>query len=267
MMDRAEFQDLAIRHLMGETDAEEDRHFQVELERRGEEGRDLLRDLREALGDLALDTAPVAPPARLRERVLGTVREEAGSESASTVHPLPGRAARTWRWVSAAAAVLAVIAIGWAISLQGERERLRADLAEARAHLADAGAAFDSLAALRGDLEFVSSPRTAVRGLTGTDAQPGALARVFVDPATGRALLFAYDLPILPPDTVYELWAIEGDTPRPAGVFRPDPAGRARLEIVDPALLEGVDALAVTVEPAPGTESPTGEMILVTSES
>ena len=275
-MTGAEFQDLAIRHLLGETDAEEERRFRAELERRGEEGRAVVRDLRETLADLAFDAPPVAPPARLRERVMESVRQETGRGSReppgsdpddASVRELPGRTGGPWRWVSVAAAVLAVIAIGWALTLRSQHERLRAELTETRERLAAADAALDSLAEVRGDLELVSSPRTAVRGLGGTDAEPGAQARVFVDPATGRALLFAYDLPILPPDTVYELWAIEGETPRPAGVFRPDSTGRARLEIADRALIDGADALAVTAEPAPGTETPTGEMILVTSDS
>jgi anti-sigma-K factor RskA len=82
---------------------------------------------------------------------------------------------------------------------------------------------------------------------------------VFIDPGTGRAILFAFGLPILQPDELYELWAIRDGSPQPAGTFRPGPQGRARLEITD---LKGVDALAVTVEPTPGTESPTGDLVL-----
>jgi anti-sigma-K factor RskA len=99
--------------------------------------------------------------------------------------------------------------------------------------------------------------------LAGTEHEPRARARVIVDPATGRALLYAYDLPILPEGAVYELWAIRGSTPQPAGTFVVDTAGRARFEVAGAAVLEGVDALAVTVEPAPGVPLPTGRMVLL----
>ena len=135
------------------------------------------------------------------------------------------------------------------------------------ARSADYDSARERVAALQEKLDFVGGPGSAVHALVGTQAVPQAGARVFLDPVTGRAILFAYDLPVLSVDQLYELWAIGPAGPRPAGVFRPDDSGRARLEIEDPDLLRNVQVLAVTVEPAPGTERPTGEIILSSGRS
>ena len=152
--------------------------------------------------------------------------------------------------------------------LANERNRLLEGIERMNeARSADADSARERIAALQEKLEFVGGPGSAVHPLVGTQAVPQAGARVFLDPVTGRAILFAYDLPVLSVDQLYELWAIGPAGPRPAGVFRPDDSGRGRLEIEDPDLLRNVQVLAVTVEPAPGTERPTGEIILSSGRS
>ena len=111
-------------------------------------------------------------------------------------------------------------------------------------------------------LVTVSSPETNTVTLTGTAEQPAGRARVFIDPLTGRALVFVYDLDVLGPDLVYQLWAIKGTTPVDAGVFTVDANGRGRLETELIDALLGADALAVTIEASPGQPSPTGAIVL-----
>jgi hypothetical protein len=169
-------------------------------------------------------------------------------------------------WTAAGIAAALALFLGVSnLRLRDRADRLTAEVEEARERLAEADSAAVRLADLQSDLDLLSGPGSSGPTLAGTGPAPGARARVFLDPATGRALLFAYDLPILQPGDVYELWAIHDGTPRPAGTFRPGGGGRARLEITDRALLEGVDALAVTVEPEPGTGAPTGDMVLISS--
>ena len=173
---------------------------------------------------------------------------------------------RTSSWLRAAVVVLAALSIGlgvWATRLASERGQLR----EARgkvidAWAADADSAQARFAELEGDIEFVGGPASEIQALAGTQALPQAGGRAFLDRATGRAIVFAYELPAVDVDRLYQLWAIGIDGPRPAGVFRPDDHGRARVEIQDPELLRNAPGLAVTVEPAPGVDQPTGEIVL-----
>ncbi|HET6616199.1 MAG TPA: anti-sigma factor [Gemmatimonadota bacterium] len=258
-----EFQELAIAHLLGELDPAGQAAFDAELARRGAEGRAAVRRLGETMGDLALAAAPAEPPPSLRSRVLAIV----GHEGEPRGRAAPG--APSWLW--AAAAVLAVLTIGlgvWAARLVVERNRLLEGIERMNeARSADYDSARERVAALQEKLDFMGGPASAVHPLVGTQALPEAGARVFLDPVTGRAILFAYDLPVLSVDQLYELWAIGPEGPRPAGVFRPNDSGRARLEIEDPELLRNVQMLAVTVEPAPGTDQPTGEIILSSGRS
>lgn len=258
-----EFQELAIAHLLGELDPVGQAAFDAELARRGAEGRAIVRRLGETMGDVALAAAPAEPPTYLRSRVLASVGHAAEPRIGAA------RGAPSWLW--AAAAVLAVLTIGlgvWAARLMIEQNRLLEGIERMNeARSADYDSTRERVAALQEKLDFVGGPGSAVHPLVGTQAVPQAGARVFLDPVSGRAILFAYDLPVLSVDQLYELWAIGPEGPRPAGVFRPDDRGRARLEIEDPDLLRNVQVLAVTVEPAPGSDQPTGEIILSSGRS
>ncbi|HUP00754.1 MAG TPA: anti-sigma factor [Gemmatimonadota bacterium] len=270
------FNELAAGFLLGDLDGAEAAELERELARRGGRGETDLRELRDVLGALALAIPPANPSPELKRRVMTAIGAASptkgapvatGSSVDSSILPLRRRPLWPLALVGGMAAALALW-LGIANSdLRRENERLAAELASARERLAAADTARARLADLQGDLEVVAGPASSVHTLTGTGTQPdsGARARVFLDPATGRAILFAYDLPILPPDTVYELWAISGGTPRAAGVFRPDEGGRARLEVSDASLLVDLEVLAVTVEPAPGTDQPTSEPVLIST--
>ena len=263
-MNDERFLELLQASLLGDLAPDEESALDAELKRRGDAGERARRELAEALGTLALGAPPVSPPDRLRERVLAIARGSPEAPGGSPVTPLQRRDRPWGAWAAAGIAAALALFLGVSnLGLRGRAERLALELEAARERLAGADTTAARLADLRSDLELLSGPASTVHSLAGTGPTPDARARVFLDPATGRAILFAYDLPILQPGDVYELWAIHDGTPRPAGTFRPGEGGRARLEITDRSLVEGVDALAVTVEPEPGTEAPTGPMVLI----
>ncbi len=286
-MDQDRFRELTWTFLLWGLPGPEQSEWEVELEGRGATGQAGLSRMREALASLALAAPPAPPPPALRERLLALIEETAGETAPGwpgepeqgrerpptgpRVIPLPRR---PWEWIAAAA--VAACAAGllalWNVSLRDDLARLRGDLQQARhdlvvaqGRLAMADSARIELEAYRRDLDALASPVGSVHTLVGTADQPEARARVFLDPQTGRAILFVYDLPVLPPQTVYELWAIKGGTPIPAGTFATKGEPRARVELKDASILQGADVLAVTVEPAPGGPAPTGKMVLSSS--
>jgi anti-sigma-K factor RskA len=89
-----------------------------------------------------------------------------------------------------------------------------------------------------------------------------ASARGHVRWADRTLELHASGLPALPAGKEYELWRIRGGVPKRAGQYVPNAKGliRGRYTMND-ATVEG-DLFAVTIEPAGGTDSPTGKMPL-----
>src|ERR1044072_1215322 len=97
-----EQQDQAALYALGLLGADEDAAFESEL-RANAELRDLVRELREAAGDLALTAPSLLPPASLKERVMGEIARET-----KRVVPMPTRRV-SFGWVPwAIAAALAM---------------------------------------------------------------------------------------------------------------------------------------------------------------
>jgi anti-sigma-K factor RskA len=75
--------------------------------------------------------------------------------------------------------------------------------------------------------------------------------------------LFLINLPQLSADRVYQLWLLrEGGTPVSGGVFSPQADGSARLLVRTGDLGGTLTGMAITEEPAGGSETPTGEIVL-----
>ena len=70
-------------------------------------------------------------------------------------------------------------------------------------------------------------------------------------------------LPMLPPESTYQLWLVTGAQPIGVGLFGPDAAGRATLVVDTPPRIPGpVIGASVTIEPVGGRPAPTGRTLL-----
>jgi len=118
------------------------------------------------------------------------------------------------------------------------------------------------LAVQRGVAAFLSSPETATIVLAGTEEAPKARLKLVYDRASGRALLFGYDLPVPPSGRAYQLWYIAAGVPLAGRVFAPDASGRGSWEEDVPAEGREASVFAVTLEPAGGVATPSGPMVL-----
>jgi anti-sigma-K factor RskA len=210
-----------------------DDHERAEFERHLDECaecRTQLDELREATTALAYAESAEPPPA-LRERILEAARGGNGK-----VIQFPRQ-----RWLfpatAVAAAAAAAVAIGvgiWAASLSSELDRERsAKAGYARAfELLGGGAQVTQLA----------------------DAEGGLL----VTP-DGEAALVVCGLQPAPKDRTYEVWVIEGETPRPAGLFRG--GGGCPPVLLNREVPRG-SRVAVTLERQGGAPRPTGPILV-----
>ena len=194
----------------------------------------------------ALDVLPAAveqrtPPARLRERLLATVRAEAAAEAEHLGERPRTEAARPprtpwWRSLGgfslrpasalAAAALLAAGAAGGSVLFGGEGG------GEAEDHLVTVD--------VRPELENAVAATLERHG----------------DSAT----LHVQQMPKLDPDEVYEVWVQRGGTMEPASVFVLRRDGTAAAAVPGP--LAGVKAVLVTREPRGGSQQPTSPPLL-----
>lgn len=98
--------------------------------------------------------------------------------------------------------------------------------------------------------------------LTGTGA-PGSRAELYVPTGSEQAELALSGLLPLQPDRTYQLWfARPGQPTVTGGAFRVDGNGQTTAPVLIPVPLSAVSQIAVTEEPAPGGNSPTGAHLL-----
>jgi hypothetical protein len=85
----------------------------------------------------------------------------------------------------------------------------------------------------------------------------GGDVRVAVADSLDRGVVVADDLQAPPSDRVYQLWVLEGDQPRSAGVIE-----RRNGVVGEVTGVTVAQALAISVEPPSGSDAPTGPIVV-----
>lgn len=188
--------------------------------------RSEVTELADTAVELGLALAPVAPGELLRARVLAQIGAMDAVPSRRRLRRVEsGRRMIAHPGVIAAAAAVAVVVALGAVQVQTAAQR-----ADASARIAAAADARSS--------QVTSSDGGAVQ--VRWSHEVGAAT------ATGR------QLPALSGGRVYELWYLDGAVARPAGVFD----GQGTIDLS--GRLHAGDTIAMTIERAGGSESPSG---------
>lgn len=224
------------------------------------------RELDDAALEALAAAHATAPPARLRARLLGQVRADAERVAGAQ------RALARWRVATALAATVALV-LGWQLVRQMDRagrqfdelQALARGSAEMTARLTEQERTLaglrESLAAQAQVLRVLAGPRTVTAALAPTPDGGQATGRVVVDPGSGETAVVLAGLKPPPPGHVYELWAIRGERPpEPAGLL---PGGGGAVSGARVEHPDEVTAFAVSLEPAGGSKTPTGPIVLV----
>lgn len=221
------------------------------------QARARLEALQAAGAALPLAVEPAAPPPRVKRALMAQVRADAGQAHTPAVPASRPRPEPFWRRFAPALALgglaLAVAASLWALTLNAEVVRLRAEAAVLRRELQ----------AQAEVLAQVADPAAQIIVIAGTEARPAAAGRLIADPARNSGVLIVVGLAPLTPEQTYQLWLIKGAVPVSAGLFAVDAAGQATVTLQAGAAPADYDALGVSIEPAGGSEQPTGEIVLL----
>jgi anti-sigma-K factor RskA len=268
------FDELAAGWALGALDADDAARFEVHLRGGCAVCERTLADYQHALVAVANDLRQ-APPARVRHAVLTRVSDGAPRRSGRLRTVLVSATG-----LALAAGIAAVVTAG---ALRGryepQLERLAREADGLREQLAvQVGTVNDlrqrlleqerTLTMVRAEsteqtrqLALLTDPASRVVELAGLPPSPSAQGRVIWNPRAG-GLLVAVDLPPVPPGKTYELWAISGGKPLPAGLFTVDAQGKGTLTLSPLEGVSTVDVFAVTLEPEGGVPQPTGQMYL-----
>ena len=218
---------------------------------------------------------PVEPEPDPRESPAAdslTLGPTAGTGVAVTPQRGRRRAGRVALWLITLASLGAASWVGWQWLMQMEyaqalQENLDAANAERIAAEEQTIAALVAVDAAREQVTLMTAPDIQTLHLGGQPAAPDASARWIWSANAAGAIFTATGLPEPPPGQGYQLWFVSGDAPISGGMVAVDDDGRIAAWV---APLLGDDnsgipqtAMAVTLEPEEGAESPTGEVYLL----
>lgn len=147
--------------------------------------------------------------------------------------------------------------------LAKREETIQAERQELRRVEGVVAALQTALAEQEGALRVLSSPQVRLVRLSGLPLSPGATGQLLWNPTARTGLFLTSGLPQTPRGRIYELWAIAGDEPIPAGVFGVDEGGHALLRLPELPRAKRFSKFAVTLEPAGGLPKPSGPMYLL----
>ena len=180
--------------------------------------------------------------------------------------PAPERR-RAHAWLPLAATLCLAAFLGlYSLRLQSRIGALGARLADAERRVAaatrDALGMRQAAAAAGQAVAVLAAPDLARIDLHGEPPAASARARALWSRARGMVFV-ASGLPPLPAGRVYQVWVVTAAAPVSAGLLDAAAAAGGVAHFATPPDMPAPAAVAVTVEPAGGRPSPTGERVLL----
>ena len=239
-MNNERFDDLKDAYVLGALPEEERLSFEDYLAAHPERQAEI-DELGALAGLLAFSPQEQVPSPELRSRVMEVVEAEAEPRRVRRRSALAkvGDYLGVRTLALGAAALLVIGLLSWNVLLQDQVQDLQGQVEDAR------------------NQRQVQQSRTIE--LQGSWAEQGANAEVaFI--RKNRVILVAKNMPSVPDNRTCQIWVIKGDSPpSPSGLFQPD--GNMTATPITNSV-EKADTIAITVEPAGGSDQPTTEPVL-----
>jgi cell division protein FtsB len=261
MTTHEEFESIAALDAIGAATQDEENALRAHLDECADcrRARD---EFAEAATLLARQLDPVTPPQDVRERIVGTI-QQSDDDHDSLIEASDRFAMNPW-WL-ATAATLFLALWGWReLGIRASKVRIHDQEATIQQLTEQNALLAEQRSKLSTEMTALAGADTHTFALTGQSASPSASARVFLEPAKRRAIVFFYNMPENAKEKSYQLWIIRADQPKPqsAGVFDVN-NGRASVTVENLPLSTEIKALAVTLEPHGGVEQPTNTNFFV----
>jgi anti-sigma-K factor RskA len=248
-MNNERFEDLKDAYVLDALPEEERRNFEEFLATHPERQAEI-DELGAVAGLLAFSPEEQEPTLELRERIMEVVEAEAAPRSERRVSVL----ARLAGYIGArglafgAAALLIVGLLSWNLLLQGQVDDLQGQVQSSQGQVDN----------LQAQVQDAQAQQTQTVQLSGTWTGQGADAEV-ASISEDTIVLVADNLPQVPEGQTCQIWVIKGDVPKSGGLFQP---GATETAAPITAPIKKGDTIAVTIEPAGGSEQPTTDPVL-----
>jgi anti-sigma-K factor RskA len=188
------------------------------------------------------------PPPDVREKVLKAITMNNQETPARDSQPV-----RSIGWLRLVAAAAILLLIGTGVLYYRTKEE-NTDLANTNGRLKNAldstGNILNKL--IDDDRKVVANPNVTVVNMVGTTVAPRSSANVYWDSASSNVYLVVKNMPRLPSDQQYQLWAMIDSKPKDLGVFD----ATDQNVILKMKNTQKAQAFAITIEKKGGSPAP-----------
>ncbi|MBS1653400.1 MAG: anti-sigma factor [Bacteroidetes bacterium] len=187
----------------------------------------------------------IAPPPEIKEGFLATIKNT-DSTSASKVISISAdpKIKTSGGWVKYFAAASVILLLGSAFVLfylYNQNKELKASLQSSQKEMDQFK---NELAAMQEGKKLMSDPNVAVVSLTGTEKAPQSSANIYWDSTSSNVYLVVKNMPKLPSNKQYQLWALINGKPKDLGLFDVND-NRVILKMKN---VQKAEAFAITIE-------------------
>jgi len=190
----------------------------------------------------------VQPPGGVKDKIWNKIQQTTVPNTSKIVQmePTTSRFAAL-RWVAAAAIILFLIGGFLAIKFYNDNKNLKAELKSSQ----DAQAQLDQrLRKMADEQQIMNDPHTTVVNMVGLKGSPLS-ANIYWDSTSANVYMIVKNMPKLPSDKQYQLWALINNKPVDLGLF--DGGEKVILKMNN---TQKADAFAITIENRGNTGGP-----------
>ena len=209
----------------------------------------------EALEKFALQNA-VVPPRQVKDGFLEAIQNPSINQSKVITMEqhtnAPVQKSSGLRFMAAASVVLLLVCAWFAYHFYSQTNDLREANIDLRTRL---DSSENTLNKIIDEQKLIKDPNVTVVNMVGSKAAPESSANVFWDSASASVYLMVKNMPRLPSNEQYQLWALIDGQPKSLGVFD----SLQNNVILRMENTKKADAFAITIEKKGGTQSPTLE--------
>ena len=188
------------------------------------------------------------PPAHIKEQIWSAIQQSSLSNTSKIITMEPTtRSSSGLRWIAAASIILFLAGGFFAIKFYNKNEDLKAELKSSQ----DAQAQLDQrLKKMEDQQKIMDDPHTTVVNMVGLKGSPLS-ANIYWDSTSANVYMIVKNMPKLPSDKQYQLWALINNKPVDLGLF--DGGEKVILKMNN---TQKADAFAITIENRGNTGGP-----------
>jgi anti-sigma-K factor RskA len=170
-----------------------------------------------AIEKQAMDNA-LTPPAHIKERVRSAIQEKPATKTSKIIsmEPPSTRSPRSYGWLAAASVILFLVAGYFAYNFYNQNKELKTSKEELQAKVNKTDSVLNRML---DEQRKMNDPNVTVVNMVGLQkAVPGS-ASVYWDSTSTNVYLVVKNMPKLPSDKQYQLWALIGNSAVDLGLF------------------------------------------------